>query len=154
MRQLSSGGIWPEQQTPRRPWRRFMRLSRVSSMAGAALPMAITKTRLKSLRSMIGAPPLTETPPLSGSRRWSLEPSKRMRRSKADSMLQASKACWKIAVAVVWRDSRARSLAVMVQIFQFWKAGDLPSLGLGWDFPGRFRAAIGRGRFAWREGDP
>ena len=42
----ASMGNWLEQQMPRRPLRRFMRSSRVSSMGPAALPRAMTKMRL------------------------------------------------------------------------------------------------------------
>ena len=58
-----------------------------------------------------------ESGPLpSGRRRWRVLPSKRMRRSKADSMLQALMAPVKISVAVACRVSREESLTGVIAV--------------------------------------
>ena len=62
-------------------------------MGPAALPMAMTKMRLYCERLMVSGP----LP--SGSSRWSVLPSKRSRRSKADSMLLPFSASMKKVVA-------------------------------------------------------
>ena len=78
MRQLRLLGIWLEQQMPRRPLRRFMRSSSISSIGPAALPEGDDEDAL--VRGEIDdAGPLP-----SGMSRLSVWPSKRRRRSKAD----------------------------------------------------------------------
>jgi hypothetical protein len=52
----------------------------------------------------------------SGISRCSVLPSKRMRRSKAEAMLQAARAPVKISVAVACRDSRAESLTGVMAV--------------------------------------